>query len=189
VAAKFGLPRRAGGAGAYHLHTASQTAGVFERSTIMKTASVALATMVLTATGAPTFAQPVSTMTGPEHSRKLMARLDADKDGKITREETEAARKQLFARLDRNGDGLVDEEEMDRARQAIIDRATMMETRLSMQWRNMDKDGDGKVSAEEFQSRTVVFDLADRNGDGAVTAEEIDVLRTLLSRAGLGKAG
>ncbi|MEQ1941151.1 EF-hand domain-containing protein [Mesorhizobium sp. VNQ89] len=151
----------------------------------MKTASVALATLVLAVTGSTAIAQP--TEREPAKSQKFLARLDADKDGKITREESEQARKRLFARLDRNGDGLVDEAEVDRARQAIIDRATMMETRLSMQWQRMDKDGDRKVSADEFQSRTVIFDLADRNGDGVVTADEIDALRTLFGR--VGKAG
>lgn len=153
----------------------------------MKTASVVLATMVLAATGAVAIAQQAPEASKP--GNRFMARLDADKDGKITREESEAMRKRLFARLDRNGDGAVDEEEVDRARQAIIDHATMMETRLSMQWRRMDRDGDGKVSADEFQSRSMIFELADRNGDGAVTQDEVEALRTLLGRSGFGKAG
>ena len=153
----------------------------------MKTASVALATMVLAATGAVALAEQAKNTTAPARSQKMMARLDTDKDGRITREEAEASRKKMFARLDRNSDGVVDGQEIDRARQAIIDRATMMETRLSMQWRRMDKDGDGKVSADEFEARTVMFDLADRNGDGVINADEIDALRGMFGRAG--KAG
>ncbi len=153
----------------------------------MKTASVAIATMVLAATATVALAEQAKDTTAPARSQKMMARLDADKDGRITKEEAEAARKKMFARLDRNSDGVIDEQEIDRARKAIMDRATMMETRLSMQWQRLDKDGDGKVSADEFEARTGMFDLADRNGDGVVTADEIEALRAVFGRPG--KAG
>jgi len=143
----------------------------------MKTASVALATMVLAAASAAAYAQPLSKAT-------LLGQLDADQDGKITRQETAAARERLFERLDGNGDGMVDETEVKAARQAVIDRATVAEARLSNQWKRMDKDGDGKVSAAEFQARSLVFELADRNGDGVVTGDEIKFLRGLIERAG-----
>jgi hypothetical protein len=143
----------------------------------MKTASVALATMVLAAATFAADAQPFPGL-GP------MGRLDANQDGQITREEAAAARERLFKRLDKDGDGAVDEAEIDVARQAIIDRATMMEARLSLQWQRLDKDGDGKVSAAEFQPQTTLFDLADRNGDGTVGKDEIDFLRSLFGRDG-----
>jgi Ca2+-binding EF-hand superfamily protein len=147
----------------------------------MKTAHVALATMVLAATVSAGNAQPAS---GISFGQGPMARLDTDKDGEITREEAETARKHFFARLDRNGDGSIDGAEIETARQAIADRATMMEARLSARWRRMDKDGDGKVSTAEFQSRPVIFELADRDGDGVVTEDEIDFMRGLFGRAG-----
>jgi Ca2+-binding EF-hand superfamily protein len=143
----------------------------------MKTASVAIATMVLAAAVSAAYAQPLA-------GHGLLARLDTNQDGKITKEEGEAARDRLFARLDRNSDGTIDEMEIDRARQIIIDRATLIETRLSSQWLRMDKDGDRKVSAAEFQSRGMMFDLADRNGDGVVSKDEIDFLRALFGRNG-----
>jgi Ca2+-binding EF-hand superfamily protein len=143
----------------------------------MKTASVAFATMVLAAATITADAQPFSGL-------GQMGRIDANQDGQITKEEAAAARARLFTRLDKNGDGLVEEAEIDVARQAIIDRATMMEAWLSIQWQRMDKDGDGKASEAEFRSQSIIFELADRNGDGVITAEEIDFVRTLFDRAG-----
>ena len=58
----------------------------------MKTASVALATMVLAAASAAAYAQPLSKAT-------LLGQLDADQDGKITRQETAAARERIAARI------------------------------------------------------------------------------------------
>lgn len=143
----------------------------------MKTASAALAAMVLAAAASAANAQPFS---GPG----LLARLDTDKDGQITREESAAARERMFKRLDKNGDGAVDEAEIEKARQAIADRAAIMEKRLSARWQHMDKDGDGKVSAAEFESRGVMFELADRNSDGVVSKEEIDFMRGLFDWKG-----
>ena len=143
----------------------------------MKTATAALATMLLAVAASAAIAQPLA-------GAGILGQLDIDHDGKITRQESVAARERLFVRLDSNGDGVVDQDEVEQARQAIIDRASMAEARLSNQWKRMDKDRDGKVSAAEFQARTVMFDLADRNGDGVVTTDEIDFLRGLIGRAG-----
>ena len=143
----------------------------------MKTATAALATMLLAVAAPAAIAQPLA-------GAGILDQLDIDHDGKITRQESAAARERLFVRLDSNGDGVVDQDEVEQARQAIIDRASMAEARLSNQWKRMDKDRDGKVSAAEFQARTVMFDLADRDGDGVVTTEEIDFLRGLIGRAG-----
>ena len=67
----------------------------------MNTVSVAIATMVLAAASAVAYAQPFS-------QAPLLGQIDADHDGKITRQETVAARERVFKRLDRNGDGVVD---------------------------------------------------------------------------------
>jgi len=143
----------------------------------MKTATAALATMLLAVAAPAAIAQPLA-------GGSILGQVDIDHDGKITRQESAEARERLFVRLDSNGDGVVDQDEVEQARQAIIDRAAMAEARLSNQWKRMDKDRDGKVSAAEFQARTVMFDLADRDGDGVVTTEEIDFLRGLIGQAG-----
>jgi Ca2+-binding EF-hand superfamily protein len=143
----------------------------------MKTGTAALATMLLAMAAPAAIAQPLA-------GAGILGQLDVDHDGKITKQETVDARERLFVRLDSNGDGVVDQDEVEQARQSIIDRAAMVEARLSNQWKRMDKDRDGKVSAAEFQTRTMMFDLADRNGDGVVSREEIDFLRGLIGRAG-----
>jgi hypothetical protein len=58
---------------------------------------------------APLFAQD-----GPPPSLggRMLERLDADGDGKITRAEFDAEAAQRFARMDRNGDGVVDAAEL-----------------------------------------------------------------------------
>lgn len=139
--------------------------------------TVLIAVGALLAAAAAANAQPV-------RGAAMFERMDANHDGKITKEESLAARERMFKRLDKNGDGSVDEAEIQTARQAIKDRAATAEARLSNQWRRMDKDGDGKVSAAEFQSRAVMFDLADRNSDGTITEDEIDFMRGLFGRNG-----
>jgi Ca2+-binding EF-hand superfamily protein len=130
------------------------------------------------------FAATASAGAQPMRGAAMLDRLDANHDGKITREESVAARERMFKRLDKNSDGAVDEAEIEVARRAIKDRAASAEAHMSARWRRMDKDGDGKVSSAEFQSRAVLFDLADRNGDGTITENEIDFMRDLFGRAG-----
>lgn len=120
----------------------------------------------------------------PLRGAAMFERLDADKDGKITKAEMSAGRERMFKRLDRNRDGVIDETEIERARRMIEDRAAGAEARLSGQWSSMDSDGDGRVSAAEFQSRSAMFELADRNSDGVVTRDEIDFLRRASGRPG-----
>ena len=62
----------------------------------MKTASAALAAMVLATAMSAAHAQPFS---GPFSGSGLLARLDANKDGQITKEETAAARERMFERF------------------------------------------------------------------------------------------
>jgi Ca2+-binding EF-hand superfamily protein len=139
----------------------------------MKTIFVAAAALLVVAGAA---------QAQPSRSAAMFERLDADKNGKITKAEMSAGRERMFKRLDRNRDGVIDEVEIEKARRAIEDRAAGAEARLSGQWQR--KDGDGKVSAAEFQSRSAMFELADRNGDGVVSKDEVDVVRGLFGREG-----
>ena len=142
----------------------------------MKTASVALATMVLATAAFAANAQPVS-------GNVLTDLIDTDRDGGITRQEAAAARQHVFERFDRNGDGTVDEAKVETVRQAIYDRAAAADAWVAIRWSRLDGDGDGKVSAAEFQASSSAFSLADRNGDGVVAPDEIEFLRDLFGRA------
>jgi Ca2+-binding EF-hand superfamily protein len=51
-----------------------------------------------------------------EHRRGFMARIDSDNDGKVTSQEFTAAGDKMFAKLDANGDGKLAKDEMPKRR-------------------------------------------------------------------------
>jgi Ca2+-binding EF-hand superfamily protein len=100
---------------------------------------------------------------------EFLRRADADGDGKVTKAEFVKARtadiEEGFARIDTNGDGILDEAEAERA--AAIMRGGAGPGRepgrrpegpspgpagddLDGPFQRMDRDGDGKLSREEF---------------------------------------
>jgi Ca2+-binding EF-hand superfamily protein len=44
----------------------------------------------------------------------MFDRMDADKDGKVTKAEFEAAGDKMFQRMDKNGDGIIEKDEMQK---------------------------------------------------------------------------
>ncbi len=77
----------------------------------------------------------------PGHMRKkLLEKFDKDGDGKLSEDERKAARQEMLEKFDTNGDGEIDDSE----RQAIaLHHAQKFIDKH-------DKDGDGKLSAEEI---------------------------------------
>lgn len=141
----------------------------------MKLASLLLAALVIHSM------LPSTTLAEGLSAGTLLDRLDVGRDGSLSRDEVISARERLFQRLDVDKDGQLDLGEVDRMREAILDRAIALQARLGSQWRRLDADGDGTVSAEEFRARTPLFDLIDRNGDGQISAAEFAVIRLLFS--------
>ena len=103
--------------------------------------------------------------------------LDRDGDGKLTAEE--AGNAPWFKRLDLNGDGIVTMEEGRRAFAAAkrpsaekspapagIPAGTPEEI-----FKSVDKNGDGKVTAQELPNADL-FKLLDTNSDGVITLDE-----------------
>ena len=74
---------------------------------------------------------------------EMIAKYDADKDGKLNAEESAAMRKAMqeerLAKYDKNKDGKIDDEE----------RKAEMADREAAMIKKFDKDGDGKLSEEE----------------------------------------
>ena len=90
---------------------------------------------------------------GPRAER-MFERLDADKDGKVTLEETKSAAIERFSRRDVDGDGIVSRE--DRKAQRALRRAEHFD--------KIDADGDGVVSKEEFAAYTPERDERGKHG-------------------------
>ena len=99
---------------------------------------------------------------------------DANKDGKVTRQEYIDARAAQFARMDRNGDGVVDDaDSRERAEQSAMAKrmANAMRGRI-------DANSDGKISKDEFvNAPTMLFDRFDADKNGELDARELEAAR------------
>ena len=106
----------------------------------------------------------------PRRARGLIIieTFDLNKDGKVTQDEIDQARKDQLAKYDTNQDGVLSLEEyqvlwMDAMRRVMV-----------RQFQANDADGDGSITVEEFTARfaDLVRDR-DRNGDGVLTVDEL----------------
>jgi Ca2+-binding EF-hand superfamily protein len=100
-----------------------------------------------------------------DFTQHILARVDTDKDGKISKAEFDAEGAKMFAKLDENGDGKIAENEMPQRHWArfggeMFDR--------------MDADKDGKVTKAEFEAAgDKMFQRMDKNGDGVIEKDEM----------------
>jgi len=103
-----------------------------------------------------------------------LKKMDADGDGAISREEFQGP-PQFFDRLDQDADGMISKDEM-----AAIGSRGGQGAKGRVPW---DKDGDGKVSREEFRGPAEMFDKADADADGLLTMEELKKFKESRRRA------
>jgi Ca2+-binding EF-hand superfamily protein len=116
-----------------------------------------------------------------ERSRaSLLQRLDADKDGKVTKSEFDAVHAAQFKAADKNGDGFVDKAEFtafDTERRAAFGARNpdaRSEARVGRIFAALDADNDGKISAAEWKaSGERRFGRFDRDGNGVIEAGEL----------------
>lgn len=104
--------------------------------------------------------------------------LDADKDGKVTKEELAANHAAKFAEADTDKDGKLSADEMVamRAKAEATRKAEMAKAMIA----SIDTDKDGFVSAAEMDAMPMMdkmFDRVDENSDGAISREEMEAVQ------------
>ncbi len=97
-----------------------------------------------------------------------MARIDADKDGKISREEWPRDA-EIFAKLDANTDGFLTRDEMKAGKGFRGDKGP----RGRRGFGAMDQNSDGQITREEWKGQAEMFDRLDTNKDGMLKADEL----------------
>jgi mono/diheme cytochrome c family protein len=117
---------------------------------------------------------PPETLTDRDEQQRQFAKLDANGDGTLSREEIASVRQYLTG-ADADGDGKLTIEEIRehfriqaarRVREAVPDAANG-----AQRFRELDHNADGKLSGQELrQGRWLLF--LDKDGDGAVTLAE-----------------
>ncbi len=99
--------------------------------------------------------------------REMFETFDLNGDGSLTQEEIDTARAQQLAGADADGDGAL----------SIVEYETLwldaMRERMVDAYQRHDADGDGSVTAEEFNARfSGLVERMDRNDDGALSRED-----------------
>lgn len=113
---------------------------------------------------------------GPGQGRpdpaELLARLDQDGNGKISRDEVPGRMAQRFDQLDKNSDGYLTKDELAR-RGGPRGQGGGRPDPAEM-FNRLDKNTDGKVTRDEAPERMAQhFDELDKNSDGALTPDEL----------------
>ncbi len=92
--------------------------------------------------------------------------MDTDKDGKLSRQEVDAAAEKVFKEADKDRDGYLSEQEFKAIQGA------------RSKFKDLDKNRDGKLSMDELgKSADRRFQHLDRNKDGSLDGLERNVRR------------
>jgi Ca2+-binding EF-hand superfamily protein len=121
---------------------------------------------------------------GPALGERMVKFMDANHDGKISREEF-AKVEQLFDTLDADHNGDLSQEELNGFFRAMTDAQTQATGGVDTNnlFTKFDKNKDGKLTADEMTEERS-FKALDLNKDGTVTREEADqALKQIADRA------
>lgn len=107
-----------------------------------------------------------------EQRESRFRKLDANHDGKLAPTEFQGGAPR-FGRLDRNHDGFLSRDEIPwlssgsvPAKNEAKGKGKRTESPIPGRLKSMDKDGDGRVSRDEFTGRAAMFSRLDANHDG-----------------------
>lgn len=148
-------------------------------------AGAAVGTALILAT-APAQAQDAPR---PGGGRDMLARADANDDGVVTKDELLADVDKRFARLDTDKDGKITQAEREALGGGMRGRMAerMMERRggegrMGRALERVDTNGDGVITLDEQRAgATQRFAYIDRNSDGKVDKAERDALRDMMA--------
>jgi Ca2+-binding EF-hand superfamily protein len=107
---------------------------------------------------------------GAALAERWFERMDANKDGQLTRAEVEAGSQRLFERLDANKDGEVTREEAETGAVAIRNEER------TARFKQLDANGDGHLTLEESKLPQHFFEKLDTNSDHALSLEEFSAM-------------
>ncbi len=137
-----------------------------------------------------------------EMADQILDRFDRNGDGRITAEERDNHMPEsLLQRADLNGDGVIEAEELEKAFSAgppgrgmgggpMVNperagaRGDFARGNPGDVIKARDRDGDGKLTAQELGVEMRVFQRLDRDGDGKVTVEELAASQEILKTQG-----
>ena len=120
---------------------------------------------------------------GPRTGESLTKLLDANADGKVSRDEF-AKIVSLFDTLDKDHNGELSQEELNGFFRAV-NESQMQATggvELNNLFEKYDKNKDGKITPEELGNERI-FKSLDLNKDGVITREEADAALKQLKKA------
>jgi Ca2+-binding EF-hand superfamily protein len=132
---------------------------------------------------------------------RLFEKMDANKDGKVTKAEADTARNAWFAKVDTNKDGFITKAEADKFR---ADRRGAKGKKADGKHRGkhrghmferLDTNKDGKISKAEASAKAArMFTMLDTNKDGVITRAEAQNARKTWKgkkghKSGKGKRG
>jgi hypothetical protein len=122
------------------------------RQTTMRTLNIFFAAVLLTAT-----------LAAADDLEVQFVQLDADSDGFVALSEWTGG-SETFGSLDRDGDAVI-------TRNEFFTRGTRYKSREE-NFRDLDADKDGRVSASEWKWGEQTMSVLDRNGDGFLSRQE-----------------